>query len=223
MKNLIFSLAFFFSFFSFLVAQSVGDQKPQSEIFKNQPIWLELSKSDTFKLMKVEDYYSCQAGDVIIFWNASTHSMAVVEEFQPGSKILVVTRPNGEQFLYKFGCKNRLKYIRTVKKTPTIIYDTLHIRVIEKEVVVEKPAEDTRVQVGAVIYSGGTEYGFTESQARFFFFENQEDMRFRTWRPEGRSNSCCNGGGLDYSKFVFEPNPPRGGNHSGGKKYFGHR
>ena len=88
----------------------------------------------------------------------------------------------------------------------------------------EEEKKDNRILVGGVIHSGGTEYWFTPSQERFFNPENQEDMRARTWRPERRSNSfCCNGNGLDYSKNVFAKNTLRGGNHGGGKKYYGHR
>lgn len=217
MKKLIFSVSFFFSFFSFLVAQNVGDQKPQAEVFIGQPVWLALNKSDVARKLVVSEYFSLQEGDQVLCWNAITDGNAEVQVFLPSDFIWVVTRPDGSEFLYKFGCNNRMKYIKIRASALVIIRDTVRI----ETVIVEKPAEDTRVPVGGYLTSTGTEYGFTPSQERFFYFENQEDMRARTYRPWGRGRSCSSGGyGYDVQRYaVFQENPPR----HGGKKYYGHR
>lgn len=140
-------------------------------------------------------------------WNQKTKE---IESF-PGKKwegFVGVFRWKGyELVLYKENCLNFL-YVET-SSAPAPKPETK-----EDDLPYDPPKEekkDNRILVGGVIHSGGTEYDFTESQYRFFYFENQEDMRARTWRPEGRSNSfCCNSDRLDYSKFVFAKNPPRG-------------
>lgn len=144
-----------------------------------------------------------------------------IESF-PGKKwegFVGVFRWEGyELVLYKENCLNFL-YVET-SSAPAPKAETK-----DDDLPFNSPKEekkDNRTLVGGWLISQGTEYNFTESQARFFYFQNQEDMRAEAWRPEGRSKNCCVGG-LDYSKFIFASNEPRGKGHGGKKKYYGHR
>lgn len=109
----IFSAIFFFFFcFSFNTnAQSIGDRKKQTDVFGNQPVWTQMDSTVTFQRMTVSDYFSCTG--TALFWNGVDHGMAEVEAFDPTATILVVSY-EGSDFIYKDGCKNRLKYIKCV-------------------------------------------------------------------------------------------------------------
>lgn len=113
MKNTTITVAIFFFFFSFVInAQNVGDRKKQVDVFVDQPVWKSLTAKDTYTSMVVSDYFACKTGTAL-FWNAVDHNEAEVQAFMPEDSILVVTH-NGADFIYKNGCKNRLKYIRCI-------------------------------------------------------------------------------------------------------------
>lgn len=184
------------------MAQEVGDQKPQAEVFGSQPVWLALNKSDIARKLAVSEYFSLQQGDQVLCWNAITDGNAEVQVFLPSDFIWVVTRRADSEFLYKFGCNNRMKYIKILKgaSAPIIIRDTVRI----ETVIVEKPApeEDTRVKVGGVLIHGGSTMSYTEEQWQSFYFAPNPP------RGCGGYNIGC-GNSLYYRNFIFEKNPPR--------------
>ncbi len=117
MKTIIIStICFFFS--SFIFSQNIGDKKTQKEAFGSQPTWNQLTSEDTVRVLFLSDYFSCKTNDKVICWNAIDNSEAEVQEFLPSDKVFILTK-KGKDFIYKYGCHNRMRYIRT-NSEPTI-------------------------------------------------------------------------------------------------------
>ncbi len=178
-------------------------------------IWLvknsKVVAAKDINVSKTDILSSGSIGDKLYWINNPAEPEYYLVFFAEGGEFLI---------LAKWDCLNPVCDLRKKSTTPVPTSPAKSEESPKKE----EEKKDNRIPVGATIYSGGTEYGFTESQARFFYFQNQEDMRAEAWRPEGRSKSfCCNGNRLDYRNFVFAANEPRGKGHGGKKTYFGHR
>lgn len=140
MNKIIITIATIISFLftSNLSAQKQGDEKTQKEVFGTQPMWKALVAADTYEEMLVSGYYSVKTS--ALFWNAGTGGMAKVEKFFATDTILVVHCHDGNDYIYKKGCTNRLKFIRSLdedgpkpvtRNTVTII-DTVRVQVQPK-------------------------------------------------------------------------------------------
>jgi len=143
MKSTIFT---FFATFIFFYAnsQNTGDTKSFS-VFGSQPTWKQLSSEDSFRRMTFADYFGCKKDDSFLCWNA-VQDGAEAQLFYPTDSLLIVQRGSTD-YLYKIGCKNRLRYIRTirpepvtitppVKPTTVVVADTIRKTVVIEEEVV---------------------------------------------------------------------------------------